>query len=70
MLGASPEQIDRERERVRADLFGDIADEPRNGPATGNGLTAPAPNAGTPPREDVLRVGDGAAGLPAHRADN
>jgi CPA2 family monovalent cation:H+ antiporter-2 len=41
-LGASPEQIDRQRERVRADLFGDTADEHRGGPSTGNGLTATA----------------------------
>lgn len=42
-LGASAEQIDRER--VRADLFGDPADEPR-GAAVGKDPTAP------------IRVGD------------
>ncbi len=38
-LGASPEQVDRERERVRAELFGESAPRPA-GPATDR-ITAP-----------------------------
>jgi CPA2 family monovalent cation:H+ antiporter-2 len=30
VLGAAPEQIDRERERVRTDLFGEAADDNRD----------------------------------------
>jgi CPA2 family monovalent cation:H+ antiporter-2 len=39
-LGASPEQIDRERERVRAELFGEF---PKSEPAVPVPATAPAP---------------------------
>ncbi len=40
VLGAPPEQIDRERERVRTDLFGDVAADNRERPAAEPGRLA------------------------------
>ena len=42
-LGATPDQIVRERERVRADLFGEPATESRDAPPPLDELLAPPP---------------------------
>ncbi len=53
-LGAIPEQIDRERERVRADLFGGPALAGAGGSADGSLAVDTGPPATTGPRQVVL----------------